>query len=90
MSQVESYLVERNGKSVIASSKILDIMLTDYHKSRELNLNKDHKMFINNNPEMFDNELAKKNEGNDLNKENKINYFKQLTFDYIKEKELDR
>lgn len=102
MDKIEQHLVSnRVGKNVISSTKIMEVMLEDYHASRRiheqttLNQNSHHKLMVNNN-ELFNNTLnvkktASKQESNMINEDiqEKTNYLKKIAFDYLKEKELD-
>ena len=80
MNQVEQNLTCKNGKSVISSSKMLDIILSAYHNSRQINPEKDHKTYLTNNQGILENKQIDKSQVKsiDEDKESKKSYFKQL------------
>lgn len=102
MDKVEQHLVSNKvGKNVISSTKIMEVMLEDYHASRRIheqttiNQNSHHKLMVNN-QELFNNTLNVKptisKQGNEMsqgNSESYLSYLKNLIFEYLKEKELD-
>lgn len=103
MEKVEKNLTSNNiGKNVISASKILELTLEDYHESRKIYDNKESKQLIsqqhqkilqqNNSEEQSSNFNNTKNnqlEVNTSEKDTKLGNMKNLTFEFIKERELE-
>lgn len=94
MEKVQKNIVPQNsvGKNLISASKILEITLLDWHDSRKVSEgSKDTKLKINDN-------ILKQSNNNNENVSTKINEVRQegkienlidLTFEFIKERELE-